>query len=161
MAYLNGTFQYFDNSFLYETKDYNKPTKIEYDPTTLLGYIFYNHPKWYLILQKADRLTYFEKGYFSLWTMFIPEESMITILDIENMDRNTALKIFNLHVLPGFFNKAILQTSRYQELNTLTDGKMLELYCIDDIFVIDKRSKIIHFDIIYENVVMHIISHLL
>lgn len=157
MAYINGSHQYFDNSFLYNVRDFHRPEKPRYDKNSLKGYLFNNHPKWFSIMEIADRLDFFQQGYFSLWTMFIPDESILSNLDIINMDRNTALKIFNYHTLKGFYNQNILKTSRYQELSTLIYGQTLK---ISDYDILNYSSKIIKYDIIHENVIIHIFSSL-
>ena len=161
MAYTNGTFQYFDNSFMYNIKDFNKPIDKKYDPNTLLGYIQINHPKWFMILEKADRLHFFQKSYHNIWTMFIPNEDSLSFEFILNCDKNASLNLFNYHTLKGYYDKNILETSRFQNLNNLINGQSIYCISLPNEILLNHKVMIQKYDILYENVIMHIISSLL
>ena len=157
MAYLNGTFQYFDNSFLYQPQDYRKPIVKQYSPDSLFGYLQQYHPKWFMIMEKAHRLDYF---FQDSYTMFIPQEESLDEEFMLTFDRQTALQLFNYHTTKGFYEKANLETSKFQYINTLIQGG-------DPIFVIsngqnitlNNNACIIKYNIQFGNIILHIISN--
>lgn len=162
MAYMNGTFQYFDNTFLWDRQDYGKPVDVQYPEDTLFGYLQSHHPKWLLILQKAHRENLFGFQPNSSYTMLVPVEDSIPESLLTSMDRNTAYTLFNYHTLKGAYDKDVLQTSRFQYLNTLTDGQTIYyLSTPDGIGVLNRTSTILQYNIRFGNVVLHIISGIL
>jgi len=162
MAYMNGTFQYFDNTFLWDRQDYKKPTIHEYPPGTLFGYLQEHHPKWLLVLKAAHRENLFTFTPNSSFTMFIPIEDSIPDQLITSMDRNTAWTIINGHTLQGAYTKDVLGTSRYQNLSTLTDGNTIYYTCTTDgIGILNRRESVLKYNIQYGNIILHLISGLL
>lgn len=155
MAYQNGTFQYFDNQFLYAKNDFKKPSIIEYPEDSYPGYLQKYYPRWFILLQKSGRIHYFQS--MKKYTMFIPND--VSIDDILKSDKNTALKYINYHTLEGHFPLNVLMTSRNQNLNTLIDGMMLYTNIINNEFIINNYSKIIEADIYRDNIIFHIIDH--
>lgn len=159
---MNGTFQYFDNRFLWDRQDYNKPTRIEYPENTLFGYLQKHHPKWLMVLEKAERESLFRFQPNSSFTMFVPVEDSIPQDLINSMDRNTAFTIFNYHTLRGKYDKDVLMTSRFQYLNTLIDGQSIYyLSTPDGMSVLNRSDTILVYDITFGNVIIHLISGLL
>lgn len=136
MSYLIGAYQYFDNSFLYDTKDYQQPKIPKYLVNTTLGYIQKEYPQWFTIIEKAGRLNFFES---KKYTMFIPNNISLSMLT--SMDRQRALHLFNIYTVEGNYNIDILRTSCYQQLQTLISGITIniEYNPNDDIFYINNR----------------------
>lgn len=151
MAYMIGAYQYFDDAFLYSKQDLQQPKVITYTDDSLLGFLKNNFPDWYLIIQKAGRLNYFNNN--QRYTMFVPiQQDTKRIL---TFDRQSALHAFNLHTMRGSYDKAVLNTSQFQYLSTLTDGQ--PLYYSDD-GMINRHFKILQYDLVFDNVTIHIIS---
>lgn len=163
MAYMNGTFQYMDNSFLWERRDDRKMSMPIYDEGTVLQYLESKHPKWFTILQKAGRCHLLDTQYaHNTFTMFIPVEQSIQEDDVLDMDRNTAYRVINNHMLKGIYEKETLQTSRVQTLNTLTVGE--PIFCTtfsDGTCVLNEGTTIVHPDIRVGDIIVHIISNML
>lgn len=162
MAYMNGTFQYFDNTFLWDRRDYPKPVRVEYASDTLFGYLQEHHPKWLVVLKKAQRENLFSFQPNSSYTLFVPVEESIPEDLITSMDRNTATVMFNYHTLKGQFDKEVLMTARFQYLNTLIDGQSIYyLTTPDGIGVLNRIQTILKYDIQFGNVTVHVVSGML
>jgi len=155
MAYQNGTFQYFDNQFLYHKNDYKKPNIVHYPEGTFQEYLQQNYPKWFLLLQKSGRIDYFRS--MKNYTMFVPNN--ISTEDVINSDKNTALRLINYHTLQGCFPLNVIMTSENQSLNTLIDGIMIYANVMNDELILNNYSKIIKSDIYRENIIIHIIDY--
>jgi hypothetical protein len=159
MAYINGTFQYFDNSFLWDRTDYAKPTKVTYAPSTLFGFLQEHHPKWLLVLQRADKEHLFQFQPNSSFTMFVPTEESLSDAMVVNMDKSTAIAMFEYHTLRGAYDKSVLETSRFQHLNTLIDGQPIYYFSTPNGKGILNRSQtILEYNISFASVILHIIS---
>lgn len=158
MAYQIGFVPPFENSFLYENKDFQKPKNPEYDTNSLFGYLQKKHPKWFTIIQKANRLNFFQ---YKSYTMFIPIEQSIPIELITQMDRQTALTLFNYHTLEGMFDKDVLETSRFQNLVTLIPGRDIYLTSVYGINTLNKNVEILEYNQLFDKVIVHSISSLL
>ena len=160
---MNGTFQYMDNSFLWERHDDRKLFKPVYEEGTVLQYLESQHPKWFMILQKAGRCHMFATQYANnTFTMFIPTEESIPDEVVLDMDRSIAYTIVNNHILKGIYEKETLQTSRVQMLTTLTVGE--PIYCTtfsDGTCVLNSETTIVHPDIRVGDVIVHVISDML
>lgn len=153
MAYQNGTFQYFDNQFLYNNNDYRKPEIMIYPEDTFLGYIQKEHPLWFILLQKSGRNFNTMKTY----TMFIPMD--LTADDVISMDKNTALEMMNYHTIEGIYPLFVLETSNSQQLNTLISGKMMYLSIYDGDIIFNNRSRLIGHGPRKDNVLIYTISN--
>lgn len=154
MAYFVGAYQYFDNKFLYDHQDLHKPEKKEYLPGTLLHFLKTNFPQWYLIMEKAGRLDFFDS--VGSYTLFVPNAQSQLIL---SYDRQAALQTFNTHTLKGFYDKEVLETSAFQYLNTLIDGKPILYTTNNDIGVINRTNPILQYNLVFDNVIVHVISN--
>ena len=158
MSYFVGTFQYFDNSFLHDVKDFDQPEIPTYEPGSFFDYLQKEHPKWFIIIQKAGRMFFFN---YKTYTMFIPTEESIPENLLVNTDRQYALALFNRHTIEGSFDKAVIETSRYQQVSTLVSGKTLIIVYINNQIVIDQMARVIGNEKRFDNVVTHVISNLL
>jgi hypothetical protein len=158
MSYFVGTFQYFDNSFLYDVKDFQEPSSPTYEPGSFFDYLQKNHPKWFIIIEKAGRMNFFNNKNY---TMFIPQEESIPDYLLVNMDRQYALALFNRHTIEGIYDRNVIETSKYQQVSTLVSGKTLLIVCYNNEIIIDGVARIIGHENQYDNVVAHIISNLL
>lgn len=158
MSYLIGAYQYFDNSFMYNVKDLPKPEIPTYEPGSFFDHLQKNHPKWFIIIQKAGRMFFFN---YKHYTMFIPIEESIPDDLLVNMDRQYALSLFNRHTIEGTYDRNILETSRFQQVSTLVAGKTLVIVCYGNEIIIDQVAQIIGGEKTYPNVVTHMISNLL
>lgn len=155
MAYMIGAYQYFDDAFLYAPNDYKKPCVPTYPEGSLQAYLKQNHPSWYLLLQKADRLDFFNR--VGTYTMFVPIEDSLPKDIILPYDRQSALATFQLHTLRGMYNDEVLATSPYQQLMTLTDGLPLE-YTNG---WLDRRVRLVPSNRVFGNVMIHLVDGLL
>lgn len=159
MAYTNGTFQYFDNSFLWDRADYSKPTQITYPPATLFGYLQKHHPKWLLVLQRAGKEHLFQFQPNSSFTMFVPTDDSLSNAMIVNMDKSTAITMFNYHTLRGAYDKNVLETSRFQHLHTLIDGQPIYYFSSPNgEGILNRTQNVLEYDITFGNVIIHTIS---
>jgi hypothetical protein len=153
-----GTYQYFDNSFLYDVKEFQQPQIPTYEPGSFFDYLQKQHPKWFIILQKAGRLFFFN---YKNYTMFIPQEDSISDQLLVNMDRQYALALFNRHTIEGSFDKLVLETSRYQQVSTLVSGKALLIVYNGNQIIIDQTAVILGHESRFPHVITHVISNLL
>lgn len=158
MSYMIGTYQYFDNSFLYDVKEFQQPQIPTYEPGSFFDYLQKQHPKWFIILQKAGRLFFFN---YKNYTMFIPQEDSISDQLLVNMDRQYALALFNRHTIEGSFDKLVLETSRYQQVSTLVSGKALLIVYNGNQIIIDQTAVILGHESRFPHVITHVISNLL
>lgn len=161
MAYTNGTFQYFDDAFMRDRADYRKPTMLQYPSSTLFGYLQSHHPKWLLILQRAGRDRLF--GCYpvaSSYTLFVPREEAIPDASVVNMDISQAIALFDSHTMRGKYSLQALNTTKFQNLNTLMDGQTIFYVRTPDGRggVLNRRETIVEPDVVYGNVILHIIS---
>lgn len=155
-----GAYQYFDDAFLYEKNDYQKPCVPTFPEGSLQAYLKQHHPSWYLILQKADRLRFFDC--VGSYTMFVPVESVALATNVVRYDRQSALKAFNLHTLRGFYDEHVLATSPYQQLTTLTDGRTLEYTLVNGRGILDRHCEILPGNLLqFGNVIVHVIQNVL
>lgn len=158
MSYMIGAYQYFDNSFLYDVKEFQQPQIPTYEPGSFFDYLQKQHPKWFIILQKAGRLFFFN---YKNYTMFIPQEDSISDQLLVNMDRQYALALFNRHTIEGSFDKLVLETSRYQQVSTLVSGKALLIVYNGNQIIIDQTAIILGHENKFPHVITHVISNLL
>jgi uncharacterized surface protein with fasciclin (FAS1) repeats len=158
---LNGTFQYFDNAFLYDHQDFQKQKITTFPSNTLQGYLQSNHPKWFLLLEKAGRLDFFDKSRHLNYTMFVPIESSIDEQFLLSFDKQYSLRTFNYHTLVGSYTKDVLETSNFQCLNTLIDGNPVYFQSFQGHGVLNRSEKIVQYNIQFGNVMIHLISGML
>ena len=158
MAYMIGAYQYFDDAFLYSKNDYKKPCVPTYPEGSLQFYLKQHHPSWYLLLQKADRLNFFNQ--VGKYTMFVPVEEVIP-KDVLAYDRQSALTTFNFHTLRGIYDDQVLATSEYQQLTTLIDGRPLEYVNGSNGGILNRRYRIVASNRLFGNVMVHVIDGLL
>lgn len=161
---MNGSFQYFDNTFLWDRADYRKPTLTEYPSSTLFGYLQTHHPKWLLVLQRAQRQDLFGfQPYASSFTMFVPMEESLDDNMIVNLDKSQACQMFDYHTLRGKYAVNVLNTSKFQHLNTLIDGQYIYYMSTQDGEggILNRRETIVEKDKVFGNVIVHILSGLL
>lgn len=157
MAYFVGAYEYFDNKFLYDHQDLQKPKIKEYPVGSLLHFLKTNFSLWYLIMEKAGRLNFFDS--VGTYTLFVPLSSSEEIRNmILSYDRQSALHTFNTHTLKGFYDKEVINTSQFQYLNTLIDGKPIFYNTYDNIGMINRQHQVLQYNLVFDNVIVHIIS---
>lgn len=159
MAYMIGAYQYFDNAFLYASNDYKKPCVPVHPPGSLQAYLQQHHPSWYVLLQKADRLNFFDS--VGSYTMFVPAEEVIPKERILQFDRQASLHTFNMHTLRGFYDNRVFATSEYQQLNTLIDGRPIEYVNFRGEGLLNRRYRILASNQPFGNVMIHVIDGIL
>lgn len=152
MTNLIGAYQYFDDSFLQDTLDYQRPA-VQQATDKLTLYLQENYSKWTWILNKAKRFNFFQKDLDHEYTMFIPEDSTFSTFDLMNFDIQYCLMLFNRHVVRGKITRDVLDSSSIQQVSSLTSGEPLYINrgIINDVW------EIIEYDINVENVTIHVI----
>lgn len=162
MAYTNGTFQYFDNTYLWDRADFRKPVQPRYDPSTLFGYLQTHHKKWLLVLQRAGKEDVFGFRPNGALTMFVPLEESIPDELVVGMDKSVATALFNYHTMRGAYDQASLETARFQHLHTLTDGaSILYTHLPGGSSMLNRSRTIVQPNIQFGNVIIHVISGIL
>jgi hypothetical protein len=156
MAYLIGAYQYFDDQFIKDARNFQTPNS--FTPSTpLLSYLHTYHPKWLWIMKNARRQNYFTDDTNQAYTLFLPDEGNFTDLDLINFDKDYCLRLFNKFTVKGYLTKSVLQTSPNQQISSLKPGESLYIQnskYVNNEFVITK------YDILFDNICIHIINHL-
>lgn len=152
MTNLIGAYQYFDDSFLQDTFDYQRPI-VQTATDELTKYLQEHHPKWLWIMRKAKRLCFFQQDLDHSYTMFVPDESTFSTIDLMNLDIQYCLMLFNRHVVHGRITRDVLDSSPIQQISSLTSGE--PLYIKQG--MINNVWKIIEYNISIENITIHVI----
>lgn len=155
MAYLIGAYQYFDDSFLQNTLDFQKPKSHSFIDN-LSVFMEEHHPYWWWIMKKAKRDMFFQRDNLHAYTMFVPINRTFNTQDLMNFDINFCLTLFNRHVLRGFINKEVLESSPIQQLTTLEYGETLFF----DNGMLNNEWEIIKYDVQIDNLTIHLIQHI-
>lgn len=155
MTYLIGAYQYFDDSFLQDTLDYQRPI-VQTVRDDITKYLEEHHPKWLWIMRKAKRFNFFQMDPNHKYTMFLPDESTFSMIDLMNVDIQYCLMLFNKHVVHGKITRNVLDSSSIQQISSLTSGEPLYINrgIINDIW------EIVQYDIHVDNVTIHVIHSL-
>lgn len=167
MAYQIGAYESLDNTFLEYPRDPWKPCVVEYQPGTLLHYLKTNHPKYFLVIQMAGRLTFLQNLGLKHYTLLIPSEEALGGFDLSHMDRDTALQIFNTHTIEGIFSKDVIMTSNTQTLNTLIPGQPLYVVSVsgrrgtEPVVMINGAARIIDFNMEFAGVLVHMLNNVI
>lgn len=149
MSYLIGAYQYFDNQFINDVRNYQQP-KSFVPVSNLLAYLDKNHPRWLWIMKNAGRLYFFQD--IRHYTIFLPDDSLFSDETLMNFDKEYCLRLFNKFVVRGWVTKDMLDTSSKQQITSLKSGESL---FISDSYRVDNEFFIAEYDLFIDNVCIH------
>jgi uncharacterized surface protein with fasciclin (FAS1) repeats len=162
MVSYQGTFEFFDDAFCFPENAYPKRVEnVTYPSNSITGYIVQHHPKFAYIL-KLSKLDGQMADQQFRGTIFLPLEDSIPDEYLPNMDTNTARRIVKYHFMVGLFPKEVLFTSPCQQLQTTMKGQMImAMMPSSDSMVLNNYIRILQFDILQTNGIIHIIEKML
>jgi len=162
MVSYQGTYEFLNNDFAFPESVYKPKVEMaSYPKNTVMWYIDSYHPKFAFIVKKAQMDMRMGDPQFQ-GTVFLPLEESIDEDSILNMDMNTANKIVRYTYMRGLFPRRVLYTSPYQQLQSSMDGSYIWATITDkDIMMLNYIRPVVHWDIVLDNGMIHVISGLL
>lgn len=156
------TTQSLDFTHMYDFTKPRIPTKYKYTPNTMMDFLDSNVQfsifKYIVIIAGMDGILDSEMSNF---TLFLPSDRFIKnklIMNLEDLDKQTAIEIVKRHLLNNKIPYATLQSSRSMILNTVCKRKKILINSEYSEIVIDDDIRFVEKDIIMLNGLIHVIN---